>query len=659
MKKKRPLNRVIYQIMTITFRQFVIAFLCCGISMASGIYAQELLNKQVSLKVENNGIRQVLKQIEKQTDVRFVFSTNSIRSAQTITSGNLQGTLNKVLDQILTPLNVSYEVIDNTRILLRKKSEESEQAKPKSSAAIINLDKTVTGKVSDEKGMGLPGVNILIVGTQQGTSSDQDGNYKISLPNGSNTLRFSFIGYTSHDAVVGNETTINITLEPDVNALREVVVVGYGTQEKKDVTGAVSSVKGSDFQNLPTGGAQQALQGRAAGVNIVRNGGAPGDAGTIQIRGFGTVNNADPLVVIDGVPAGSMNDVNPNDIESIEILKDASASAIYGTRAANGVVIITTKRGGFDKPLSVTLNGYAGVTNKIKILDVLNAPTYASLKREAYTNDGLPIPDIWNDPQYQTQKTNWQEELLKQGVTQNYDASIRGGGKYSSFSLSGGHYSEKGIIGKSYYKRYTFRINSDHKIGSKIKIGQNLQFTNTQSNAPNTTSSQTGLLWSAIRFHPGLPVKNPDGSYSSTKGIGAFGDINNPIYTVDVQDQTNVRNRFLGSLTGEYEIVKGLKLRANLAEDATFGETSNFDVKVTDQFRTNSYNQLDLGHTKYWSFLQEYFLSYDKVFGQHSVNLVGGYTSQTFNGRYSNQRGREFFQRRSNAALPSICRYNC
>lgn len=642
MKKKRPLNRVIYQIMTITFRQFVIALLCCGISMANGIYAQELLNKQVSLKVENNGIRQVLKQIEKQTDVRFVFSTNSIRSAQTITSGNLQGTLNKVLDQILTPLNVSYEVIDNTRILLRKKSEENEQAKPKSSAAIIYLDKTVTGKVSDEKGMGLPGVNILIVGTQQGTTSDQDGNYKISLPTGSNTLRFSFIGYTSHDAVVGNETTINVTLEPDVNALREVVVVGYGTQEKKDVTGAVSSVKGSDFQNLPTGGAQQALQGRAAGVNIVRNGGAPGDAGTIQIRGFGTVNNADPLVVIDGVPAGSMNDVNPNDIESIEILKDASASAIYGTRAANGVVIITTKRGGFDKPLSVTLNGYAGVTNKIKILDVLNAPTYASLKREAYTNDGLPIPDIWNDPQYQTQKTNWQEELLKQGVTQNYDASIRGGGKYSSFSISGGHYSEKGIIGKSYYKRYTFRINSDHKIGSKIKIGQNLQFTNTQSIAPNTTSSQTGLLWSAIRFHPGLPVKNPDGSYSSTKGIGAFGDINNPIYTVDVQDQTNVRNRFLGSLTGEYEIVKGLKLRANLAEDATFGETSNFDVKVTDQFRTNSYNQLDLGHTKYWSFLQEYFLSYDKVFGQHSVNLVGGYTSQTFNGRYSNQRGRDF-----------------
>lgn len=643
MHKKIPLQRVVYNVMSTTAKQLFLSLICCGISFAHGVYSQELLNKEISLKLESIEIKQVLRQIEKQADVKFVYSTSSIKGKSTVGMKQLQGPLNKVLDQLLTPLDVSYDVVGNSRILLRKKSGSQSAAFPvQSLASQREADRKVTGTVLDDKGIGLPGVNVLVVGSQQGTSTDQDGRFTLNVPDGDVVLRFSFIGFVSQDATVGNRSELTVNLVQDVNALREVVVVGYGTQEKKDVTGAVSSVKGVDFENLPSGGAQQALQGRAAGVNIIRNGGAPGDAGTIQIRGFGTVNNSDPLVVIDGVPSGSMNDVNPNDIESIEILKDASASAIYGTRAANGVIIVTTKRGSFDNPIRLTVNGYVGVTNRIKIMDMLDANSLASLKREAYENDGLPIPPIWQDPQYQTQRTNWQDELLQRGVTQNYDAAIRGGGKYSSFSISGGYYNEKGIIGKSFYKRYTFRVNSDHKIGSRLKIGQNLQFTNTHNTAPNTTSSQTGLLWSAIRFHPGLPVRNADGSYSSTKGIGAFGDINNPIFTVDTQDQNSIRNRFLGSLTGEFEIIKDLKLRANLATDATFSENSSFDIKITDQFRSNSYNELNLTHGKYWSFLQEYFLSYDKQFGAHKLNLVGGFTSQTFNSISAKQRGRDF-----------------
>jgi len=638
MHKKIPLKRVVYNVMSITAKQLFLALICCSISMAHTMYGQELLKKEISLKVESMEIKKILKLIEKQADVKFVYSTGSFQGTQNMTIKEIKGPLSQVLDQLFTPINVSFEVVGN-RILLRKKllqtvgQTDTEVSPP--------ADRTITGKVTDEKGEGLPGVNILVVGSQQGTSTNETGSYSLTVPDGNTQLKFSFIGYVSQE-VAADKSIINISLVPDVSALKEVVVVGYGTQEKKDVTGAVSSIKGADFQNLPSGGAQQALQGRAAGVNIVRNGGAPGDAGSIQIRGYGTVNNSSPLVVIDGVPAGTMNDVNPNDIESIEILKDASASAIYGTRAANGVIIITTKRGKFDNPIALTVNGYIGVTNRIKTLDVLTAPQLAELKREAYTNDGLPVPEIWQDARYQTQLTNWQDELLTQGVTRNYDASIRGGGKYSTFAISGGYYNESGIIGKSNYKRFTFRINSDHKIGSKIKIGQNLQFTNTHNTGPDTQSSQTGLLWSAIRFHPGLPVKNADGSYSSTQGIGAFGDINNPIFTVDTQDKDNVRNRFLGSVYGEYEILSGLKFRANLAMDATFSETYNFDIKINDQFRTNSYNQLSLGHDKNWSFLQEYFLSYDKKFGQHALNLVGGYTSQTFNDIYSNQWGRDF-----------------
>ncbi|WP_439559589.1 TonB-dependent receptor [Dyadobacter sp.] len=622
-------------------KQLLIAILCCGIALAHATRAQEVLKKEVALKVESQEIKKVLQQIEKQADVKFVYSTSSIQKVQNVTVRELRGSLSKVLDQLLTPLNVSYEVVGTSRILLRKKLPAQSSSTNAGTSQILNVDRTVTGKVVDEKGVGLPGVNVLLVGTQQGTSTNENGEYRITVPDQNATLKFSFIGYVSQEVAVDKEQ-LNISLAPDVSALREVVVVGYGTQEKKDITGAVSSVKGADFQNLPSGGAQQALQGRAAGVNIVRNGGAPGDAGSIQIRGFGTVNNSSPLVVIDGVPSGTMNDVNPNDIESIEILKDASASAIYGTRAANGVIIVTTKRGQFDKPLSVTLNSYAGVTNRIKTLDVLTADSLAAIKREAYNNDGLPVPAIWNNKDYQNQLTNWQDELLTQGTTQNYDVSLRGGGKYSSFAISGGYYKETGIIEKSEYRRLNFRINSDHKIGERIKIGQNFQFSNTHNAGPDTQSSQTGLLWSAIRFHPGLPVRNADGSYSSTQGIGAFGDINNPIFTVNSQDRDNARNRFLGNVTGELEILSGLKLRANVAVDGTFGDTRNFDIKINDQFRVNSYNQLTLGHQKSWSFLQEYFLSYDKTFGAHTLGLTGGFTSQTFNSIYSNQWGRDF-----------------
>lgn len=510
------------------------------------------------------------------------------------------------------------------------------------SKLLKNVAFTIKGKVIDDKGEAIPGLSVLLKGTNTGTATNVNGEYTLNISNGNGTLIFSHIGFIRQEVAINGRTLIDITMESDMKLLGEVVVVGYGTQEKKDVTGAVSAVKGSDIQNLPSGGAQQALQGRMSGVNVVRNGGAPGNAGSIRIRGLGTVNNADPLIVIDGVPAGSMNDVNPNDIESMDVLKDASASAIYGTRAANGVILITTKRGKFDDKLKLTVNSYYGVSDQLKTISVLDASSLAKLKQEAYANDGLDIPSIWTDTQYQTQKTNWQNEILRQGTTRNLDVSLRGGGKYSSFVISAGNYKEEGVIKKSAYERYTFRINSDHKITDKLKIGQNLQFTNTHDNAPNTLSAQDGLLWSAIRFHPGLSVTNADGSYSTTKDKGAFGDINNPAYTIANQDKDNTRNRFLGSVTGEYEIVSGLKLRANLALDATFTNTSNFEVKIEDQFRSTQWNQLTLTNRKNWAFLQEYFLSFDKKIKEHSIGFVGGYTSQTFNEVYAASAGRDF-----------------
>lgn len=489
----------------------------------------------------------------------------------------------------------------------------------------------IKGKIVDESGEPLPGATITIEGTTQGTVSDIDGNFALEVPE-NGTLIISFIGYETQTLTIGNESFLNIQMVQEESSLNEVLVVGYGTQEKRDVTGAVSSIKGDNLENLPVSGAAQALQGRAAGVNIVRNGGAPGNQGSIRIRGTGTLNNADPLIIIDGVPGGSLNDVNPNNIESIEILKDASASAIYGTRAANGVVIVTTKRGDFNQPLKVEVNGYMGVSNAIKTIDVLDAPTLATLKRERYTNDGLAINPIWEDPAYQTQMTDWQKELLGQGSTQNIDLTLRGGNKNSSFMMAGGYFKEEGMITNSDFRRLSFRINSDHKLSEKFKIGQNLQLVSINQRSPNTLSAQTGVLWSAIRFHPGLPVMYPDGSYSSSQISGEFGDINNPIFTQDTQDNNSTTHKILGNLNAEYELMEELKFRVNFGLDGFISDGYNFNIIVNDQIRTTSQNSLSRSYNEYYSVLAEYFLSYDKVFNElHKINFVGGYTTQTFN----------------------------
>lgn len=494
--------------------------------------------------------------------------------------------------------------------------------------AQINVTGTVQDASTEEP---LIGVTIQVVGIATGTVTDFEGKYSINVPSEESVLQFSYVGYQTQRITVGSQTTIDLMMGTDAVGLEQVVVVGYGTQEKSELTGSVSSVKGSDVQNLPVAGASQALQGRAAGVQVVRNGGAPGNGGSIRIRGTGTVNSADPLIVIDGVPASDINDINPNDIESIEVLKDASTSAIYGLRAANGVVIITTKRGKFEEKTSVTLNAYTGISNPINTIDVLDAPTLAELKRERYTNDGIEINPIWEDPQYQTQRTNWQEELLGTGMTQNYDITIRGGGQKSAFSISGGYFEEDGLMKNSFYERYYLRVNSDHKIGEWLTFGENLQLTRQRGNFLNTSSAQSGILWSAIRFHPGLPIFLDDGSYSSSQVSGEFGDINNPIFTADNEDDEATRHRVLANVFAEIKLIGNLKFKTNLALDGTIYDRNQFSVQVTDQIRQNDINDLDRSYSEDYSLLGEYFLSYENTFGNaHDVKFVGGYTAQSF-----------------------------
>ena len=490
---------------------------------------------------------------------------------------------------------------------------------------------TVTGAVTDPQNAPLPGANVLEKGTSNGTTADFDGNFTIDVADENATLVISYIGFKSNEISINGQTTLSISMEEDAAGLDEVVVVGYGTTAKKDVTGAISTVKGDDFKNVPVESIDKAIQGRLAGVQVVRNGGAPGGSTSIRIRGAGTVNNSEPLYIIDGVPTTGINGINPNDISSIEVLKDASASAIYGTRAANGVVIVTTRKG-VKGELNVTLDAYTGFSNVAKTLDVLDAPTLAEIKRERYTNDGIPINPIWEDSQYQTQRTNWQDELFETGITNNIDLSISGGSEKSSFLFSLGYYEEEGIIDKAETDRFSLRVNSDHRVAKWLKIGQNLSLSTSSNNGFNTLSAQNGLIFSAIRFHPGLPIRDANGDFSSNQISGEFGDINNPLFEVDINDASNRSTRLLSNVTAEVALTNALKLKANFGYEAAIGDKRSFNPIILTQIRQRSSNSANREYSQATSFLMEYFLQYDKIFAEdHKVGFVGGYTQQSFN----------------------------
>lgn len=626
--------------------------LLCLLAMPSAGEAAQKKSKRtvIELSVTNLPLKDVLTELERQTEYTFVVNHSRLTSLnRAITVSIREERIEPILDKILEGTNVTYTIRKKQITLVSVTQTPSSvlhyQSGGGSSSTSTNVTYiplpglvnkkliSISGQVTDSPdGAPLPGVNILEKGTSNGVATDADGKFTLNVSSEASILVFSFIGYVTQEITVGNQSVINVQMTSDINTLNEVVVVGYGTQEKSDVTGSISSVKGSDFANLPVSSTQQALQGRTAGVNIVRSGGGPGSTGDIRIRGVGTVNDASPLVIIDGVPSdGPLSDVNPNDIASVDILKDASASAIYGTRAANGVVIVTTKRGKFGQSMKMSVNGYSGVSNRIKSIDVLDAPTLAMLKRERYTNDGIAIDPIWEDAQYQTQQTDWQDAVLGKGTVNNLDISISSGGEKSAFSLSGGVYNEQGMIKNSYFKRYSFRINSDHTISRKFKLGQNLQITSQAGTTPNTLSAQDGLVWSAIRFHPGLPIKFADGSYSSSQVSPQFGDINNPIFTIDTQDRRSTRSRMLASVNGDLELLKGLHAKANVALDASFGDYREFNIRVLDQTRTTTNNSRTVSSNKSYSLLQEYFLNYNKQWGIHDVTVVAGYSQQTFN----------------------------
>ncbi|MCJ8164038.1 TonB-dependent receptor [Pontibacter sp. E15-1] len=486
----------------------------------------------------------------------------------------------------------------------------------------------VKGRVVGDDGQGVPGATVVVKGSTIGTATDANGNFTLGVPSGTGTLVVSFIGYKTQEVPINNRATVNISLVTDTKALEEVVVVGYGTQERSDVTGAISSVQGEALERIPTPTIAQALQGQTPGVQVTANSGSPGAGSSIRIRGAGTIGNNNPLYVVDGVQVeGNINYLNSNDIASIEILKDASATAIYGSRAANGVVVVTTKKGKAGTS-EINFTAYTGVQNAWRTLDMTNAAEYATIDNMARQAAGINTNPAWADPQSLGEGTDYQDELFRSAPISNYQLSWSGGNENSTLYVSGGYFQQDGIIIGTDFERYTFRINTDHKIGSRVKIGNTLQVSATdEALIPNNEDLNTGVLSRGIRQLPTVPVRNPDGSFAGPTS-NFEGESENPVWLALESFNTNKNYRVLGSVYGEVEVITDLKFRSSFNLDFNYFRNQNFDPAYAIGNRRNDANSLSVNNSTNRAWQWSNVINYDKTFGLHELSVLAGIEAQ-------------------------------
>ncbi|WP_460962417.1 SusC/RagA family TonB-linked outer membrane protein [Spirosoma litoris] len=484
----------------------------------------------------------------------------------------------------------------------------------------------VKGTVTSESGETLPGVTIAVKGTTIGTTTNETGQYSLNVSDRNATLVFSSVGYEKQDVALGTRTTINITLKADMKALNEVVVVGYGTQQRKDLTGSVGSVKGKELENLPVRGPLEALQGRIAGVQITNNSGAPGSAPNVRIRGVTSLNAGnDPLYIVDGVPiTGDISVVNPNDIQSMEVLKDASATAIYGARGANGIIIVTTKRGKAGKT-AINLSAYTGVMDVRRKIPMLDAYQERDYILNANANAGTQEVRLGLDTLFRNgvavYNTNWQDEIYQQGAVSNYELSLRGGSEKTTYAASLGYFNQKGVVINSGYDTYRGRFSIDHQASARFKTGANILLSTGKRARVPEGDDLNAIIPNAMRNLPFSSVYNPDGSYTFLDQIQRP----NPVGLAMLTSWFTVNNRLVGNIYGDYDIWKGLTFRSTLNIDYSGTRDERFTPST---IQGGSARPGTASYSDVFTWVNENTLNYSHSIGQHSFSGLLGYSVQ-------------------------------
>lgn len=602
---------------------------------------------KLSLNLKKATIQEVLKTIEDQSDYIFLYRDEIFDQKQHYSIDFDEATFEEVLNSICETAKVDYEIRNERQIILKEKPRHTY-------LDVADQQKEITGVVTDKLGVPLPGVSIIIKGTSIGTVTGNDGQFSLAIPNNAEILQFSFVGMRMQDLPIEGKTMFTVIMEEAAIGLDEVIAIGYGTIKKSDLTGSVTSVKTEDLENIQMQSIDQALAGRAAGVQVIQSSGVPGSAPAVRVRGTTSLQGAnEPLYVVDGFPiyagggsgnagtaAGSSNisgiaNINPNDIESIEILKDASATAIYGARAANGVILITTKSGiaGSDK---ISFSADYGFQSVVKKMDVMDAYQYAVLKNEAYTNEGsapvysnFDLEEIKNNPEL---GTNWQDEVFQVAPTQEYNISFTGGDRKTNYAITGGYTKQDGIIKSTDFERFSSRINLSRQMNSWLKAGTHISAFRIFSNQQNVDG--LGVVNGATQFSPILPIYSgkgysflPSSSASEYTLVNDGIIINNPVATMNEVVRQTQRNGLLGDMFVE------LKLTPNLTAKITGG--ANISNIKDDTYLPSNTNEgqgskgngtVEYNLNQNW--LNENTLSYINEFGKHSVSAVVGATFQ-------------------------------
>lgn len=480
----------------------------------------------------------------------------------------------------------------------------------------------VQGVVKDQTGEAVIGATVMQKGTSNGTVTDFDGNFSLSVP-AEATLTISYIGFATQDVAVGGKTEFQIVLKDDSQILSEVVVIGYGTMRKTDLTGAVGSLGAKDMQDSPVSNIGQAIQGKIAGLQVV-DAGKPGDNVSIKIRGMGSINNCDPLVVIDGVPTDlGLNNLNMADVERLDVLKDASATAIYGSRGANGVVMITTKKGKDGKG-KLSLSANFAIQNATKTPKLLNASEYAALNNDMMTNAGYSTNPEWGTPSSLGKGTDWVDELLRTGYMQNYTLSYSGGNDKAHYYVSGGLLDQSGIVKSVSYRRFTFQENSDAQVLSWLKFSNNITVS---ADKKEQGSYDLGNTYKAL---PIYSVKDTNGDWTGPEGNSLwYGSTKNPIGPTETDKQKTNGYNFLGNLTAEITFTKWLKFRSTFGIDAKFWYADNYTPKYAWKPIATEESSRYKSDNKSFTYLWDNYFLFDYTFAKkHHVGLMAGTSAQ-------------------------------
>jgi TonB-linked SusC/RagA family outer membrane protein len=642
MKKPVQYQQVLLWTMRITATQILFALMFIGYGYAHETYGQSLLSQKISINANGSEVKKVLNQVEKQVDVRFVFSSKLIQSRRKVNVSAQNKPLYEVLDDILTPLGLQYEL--SGKIIILKRLENLPEVVPpgKNDAP----KKNVSGKVLDEAGLGLPGVSVVLKGTQIGTTTNTDGGFQLDIADdvvAKAVIVFSFVGFKTQEIVLGSQSAVTISMALEDKSLQEIVVIGYGQVKKSDLTGSVASIKSGEINAYPATSMVQSLAGRAAGVYVSQNTGAPGSAISVRVRGTNSIQGSnEPLYVVDGFPySGNPTLLNNADIESIEVLKDASATAIYGSRGANGVVLITTKRGKTGR-INVEYDGYYGVQKIRKKLDLMDATQYAQFYNEQATNDGL-APHFTQDQIAGFGKgTDWQDQVLQSAPIQNHSISVNGGSEKTRFSVSGSNFNQDGIIIGSNYKRNSLRFNINSDLGKKFKLDVNSVLSRIDSDRKNSGQGNRGssLISAMLSGYPTVAPYKTDGTFSNLGETYAWGSnaIVNPLNFINEQTNHIQSNKVLANAAVTFEPIPGLILKTMGGIESTDDRENGY---TTNRF-VNSKGRAFINTTRVSSLLSENTASYRKEFGKHSISAVAGFTYQDYTSTQLNASGSGF-----------------